>query len=487
MRKKIETILKSNTFKNSYWSVLEAVIYPIGLVIATPIFLKNLGVESYGLWMLINSILATISILNIGFGDATIKFISKYRAQQNNDAILKVIQVNFTIYNILALAALILGVLISLLIQNYDLFDVSGKFRDLIIYLIPLGCFTLGIKFLEQILLSVFKGFERYDKSAPLSLLSKLAVLIVNIILVLMGKSLVWVFSSMAITSLCMLIIELIFVKQFLPGAKFTPKIDRAVFKDVFEFGVWSWLQSIVVIVASQLDKFIVAQFAGLEVLAFYSLGTMVFNQLHTIFSAAAGWVFPKVSAKNEKNESTLNIFNKSRTIMISGALTALCLFFIAGQYLFPLWLGEDTYLQSKFFINGFIAYESIIVLSIIPYYFLIASGAIKYNTMAEIGAKTLNILCILILFKLMGLQGIIYGLILSTLIYIPLQNRLIQNKVFSSSHLFRINDFLIILPSVGLILIILLETNWKFVLIPIIIVLVKQIYFKSNSKLRSS
>jgi hypothetical protein len=33
------------------------------MLVATPLFLKNLGAEQYGIWMLINSIIASMAIL----------------------------------------------------------------------------------------------------------------------------------------------------------------------------------------------------------------------------------------------------------------------------------------------------------------------------------------------------------------------------------------------------------------------------------------
>ena len=52
----IQKLVYSQNFKNSFWNFVNALIYPLVLLIATPYFIHDLGVEQYGIWMLMNSI-----------------------------------------------------------------------------------------------------------------------------------------------------------------------------------------------------------------------------------------------------------------------------------------------------------------------------------------------------------------------------------------------------------------------------------------------
>ena len=100
VKPKINKLLRSGHARNSLWSVVEVVVYPASLLLATPFFLDQLGESEYGIWILANSIIASIGVLNIGLGDATIKFVSKYRAQNQPAKIKLVVQTNYTIYQI---------------------------------------------------------------------------------------------------------------------------------------------------------------------------------------------------------------------------------------------------------------------------------------------------------------------------------------------------------------------------------------------------
>lgn len=66
--------LKGNRdFKNIFFSFLSYLLIPILTFISVPIMLKNLGITRYGEWMLLNTIVAILLILNLGLGNTIIK------------------------------------------------------------------------------------------------------------------------------------------------------------------------------------------------------------------------------------------------------------------------------------------------------------------------------------------------------------------------------------------------------------------------------
>ena len=475
--------LQSNHLKNSIWNIAEVVLYPLGLLVATPLFINRLGVDQYGIWMLANSIIASIGVLNVGLGDATIKYISKYKALNKPDAIHKVVQSNYTIYLGLSILLGLVGIGLAFCIHQFNWFNIPIDTHDLMIALVPIGSITLGFRFLEQVFVATFKGFERYDISAKLLLASKGSILISNVVLVIFGFSLIHIFVFTAILSLTVLIVEIFFVKRYIPAFSFVPKLDRVITKEVVGFGLWSWIQSVFSIATAQLDKFIVASFAGVRILAFYSIGYMIYTQLHNVFAACANWLFPFVSAKIEKNEKVEPIYHKARFALLIAGLSIILALFLIKDVLFLGWLGEEVYQQSKPFIIGFMAYEALMVMSIIPYYFLSGSGLPKLNAFLELILKSLNIIGMLLFFYLFGVEGIVLGLISSVVLFIPFQDYIIQSRVFSQR--FNLKSIGVLLPSLIFLVVLLGEpNNLKYLFLLLIPLVMKWAFFnqyKSN------
>ncbi|MGL6323827.1 hypothetical protein ACSZML_12380 [Aeromonas rivipollensis] len=69
---------KGSSLKNSLFSVGDTLLLPFIMIVATPLFIDKLGVEQYGVWMFINSLVIALSFINIGGADTVIKYVSQY-------------------------------------------------------------------------------------------------------------------------------------------------------------------------------------------------------------------------------------------------------------------------------------------------------------------------------------------------------------------------------------------------------------------------
>ena len=63
-------------FVSPAWAILEYGSYPLLLLISTPWFLHQLGIDRYGHWMLLVATVSFGGVLNSGTGAATIKAVS---------------------------------------------------------------------------------------------------------------------------------------------------------------------------------------------------------------------------------------------------------------------------------------------------------------------------------------------------------------------------------------------------------------------------
>ena len=57
----------------------------VGLVY-TPYMLHKLGQSEYGLYSLVGSVIAYLTLMDFGFGNAVVRYTAKYRAEGKHDA-----------------------------------------------------------------------------------------------------------------------------------------------------------------------------------------------------------------------------------------------------------------------------------------------------------------------------------------------------------------------------------------------------------------
>ena len=199
-------------------------------------------------------------------------------------------------------------------------------------------------------------------------------------------------------------------------------------------FAKWSWVQSLFVMLSNQVDKLIVSTYAGLEMLSYYSIGFMVFAQLHNFFAALGAWLFP-YSARLKEDLSLFKSFkNKGLNYSVALSMVMLTALSVLEMPLFEVWLGADKYIQASLFIHYFIAFESIMLITIVPYYLLNGSGFVKQNTLMEIAFKIFNIVLYTSLYFMLGTTGLMLGLIISASLYVPFQHQYSQLLLVKSS-----------------------------------------------------
>jgi O-antigen/teichoic acid export membrane protein len=471
------SLSKEQFIKNSVWTFLELTLYPVLMIVATPLFIKKLGIEQYGLWMLVSTITLGMNVLNIGVGDTNIRLISKYRAENNTALIRRVFNFNFSLSLFLCFAACLVGC-IFYSFNFIALFYKTNDYRFANAILL-LASVSTGLKFVEISLLSVFKAFERFDINSKLVLFSKNSVMVSNLLLVLLNYSLTDIFVVSISITVVNILIQLLTLRFFKKGMIGLPSF--VFFKeklDELNYNFWYWLQSAVALLGFLADKLVVAYFTDVKTLGYYSIASLIGTQIHNFFLAFGSFIFPRVSFKLAENKDVDRVYFISRSLVALPGWSLIVFLILFGDVIFRLWLGTDTFMQSIYFIKLYLVYEAGMLLIIVPFYFINGTRQIKLNSLFELLIRTTHFLATISGYYLAGVNGIIYGLILSTFVNIPFQYFYFHNRVLLGA----VNGYqymLTILPVVFMLgLIIFANVFFTLFLTICIIISCKIIYF---------
>jgi len=415
------SLSKKQFIKNSVWTFLELTLYPVLMIVATPIFIRKLGIEQYGLWMLVSTITLGINVLNIGVGDTNIRLISKYRAENNFGLIKRVFNHNFSLSLFLCLSACLVGAVFyssNFISIFYKTTDYS--FANTILLL---ACFSSGIKFIEIAILSVFKAFERFDINSKLVLLSKNSSMTMNLVLVILNYDLISIFTISILINVLNILIQLAVLYYY--ERKIIGFPNLVFFReklDDLNYNFWYWSQSVVALLGFLADKLLVAYFTDVKTLGYYSIASLIGAQIHNFFLSFGSFIFPRVSFKLAENKDVARIYFISRGIVALLGWGLIAFLILFGDFIFKLWLGHETFINSIYFIKLYLVFEAGMLLIIVPFYFINGTQHIKLNSLFEIIIRSTHFIAMLGGFYLVGVNGIIYGLIASTFVNIPFQ-----------------------------------------------------------------
>jgi len=157
MTKKIT--LNKKDFFNGIIIALSSLLSPISFLVLTPIFINNLGLDQYGVWILIFSLSNFLRISTFGIETSTTHFVAK-----NSSYIKKKIFINnifLIIFFLFVLAFFFLFFLIQMsnfipFFKNYDNYEIIKNS-------IPFAITFTFINIYQNNLYSIINGLEKFN------------------------------------------------------------------------------------------------------------------------------------------------------------------------------------------------------------------------------------------------------------------------------------------------------------------------------------
>lgn len=424
-----------NYIKQSIWSVLEYIAYPLMMLATIPLYLKYLGVEQYGLWVFLYTLIGFGSLVNGGVAAGTIKEISAANLDNVNkiDRIIQEIVSNSLMLIIIINFIFLIPLGLFGWFYSPYFFSKIGN-TELIRFILLIAIYLIILEQIDGVYTATLRGIERYDVAAKLEIIMKLSIVITSLITAISTNDFYKTSIALLIASTTKSIIKIIFISSLLKIKLFSLKLDKKIAGKIFNFSKWSWMQTTGGFFLTVGDRLLIGALLGSTALSYYSIALQLTQQIHALPSAAMAFFFPMISRKkSEKNLKGVSC----KIIKINIFLTTLLSisFFFGGVYLIEIWINHTLSSDFLHMFNLMILAFSLLSINIAPHYILYGLGQSK-------GVAALNIvggiLYILICYQLIiyeGLAGaaeakIIFGIV--TLLNYPLLNRALNMRILN-------------------------------------------------------
>ncbi len=384
--------------KNSIYGVTDSLISPILMLIATPVFFSYLGVEGYAIWVLVNSVIASLAIFNLGGSEVAIKFVSSSRNKGSKDSAGEIFSTIFLFQSIIVLIIYVLFLTVAPIAIQIITSDNLLTMVSILYIAIPI----FFVKQSEEMLYAFFKGYEQFGQMVIISTISKILFFSTQIFIAISTESVINVFYGALIVSILLFFLQAVYIKRIHKSNISFSKANIKTAKSLLNFSAWNGLASLTTMLRSQSDKWLVSGLLGLKAFGFYSIGILVFNQLYNIVGSSVYWVFPEISKEAFDKK---HLARKYWKLLFFVCIVSLIISFtlIKFNFLFQLWLGEEFFQNSKYYINTFLLLFTVFSLSIISSLYLLGLGLVKYEFFVNavtFFAKVITIWAVIDVFK---------------------------------------------------------------------------------------
>ena len=333
--------MTTKVVKGSLWSLAGQVL-PLGVMLfSTPVVIRFLGAEGYGVLILVALIPGYLYFADFGMGMASTKFGSEAYAQGDQDKEGRIVRTSALIA---FLASVPFGLAIFIFSASIiELLNVPGHYQADAVLALRIASITFTVNFLNNIFNTPQLARLRMDLNTLVTSGFRILGIIATPIVLYLGGGIVGAVLVLMIVSLLTLAGHMFISRRLLPDL-FGVTIDRQSIRPLIKFGGALAIAGIAAAMLLNVEKLVLTRVTSVQILAYYSVA-FTFANMATMFSLAMGQsLVPAFSQllSPEKKAQLNSLFSRAMRINIFGLLPVLTVLCVIARPFFTTWAGED-------------------------------------------------------------------------------------------------------------------------------------------------
>ena len=310
----------------------------------TPYMLRMMGQSEYGLYSLVASVISYLTVLDLGLGNAIVRYTAKFRAEGKTTEQYEMFGMFLVLYIMIGGIAFVAG--LGLYFHVDSLFGATmtleelDKARIMMMFLI----FNLAVTFPMSIFGSIITAYERFVFPKVISILRILLNTVIMICLLEMGYKALAMVILQTIFNLLTLVINYFYCKYKLQIKIFFRHFQWGFLKEVAVYSFWIFLNVIMDRIYWSTGQFVLGAFVGTAAVAVFAIAIQLEHMYMQFSTAISGVFLPKVTAMVARNDNRKEISDLFiRTGRIQYIVIALILtgFIVFGRDFINLWAGS--------------------------------------------------------------------------------------------------------------------------------------------------
>lgn len=313
----------------------------------TPYMLRMMGQSEYGLYSLVASVIAYLTVLDLGFGNAIVRYTAKFRAEKKTEEQYEMFGMFFLLYLVIGIIAF--GIGLGLYFNVGTLFGDTmtavelDRARIMMLLLVA----NLAFTFPMSIWGSIIQAYEDFVFQKSLNIFRIILNTAVMICLLHFGYKAVAMVVVQTIFNVLTLVVNFIYCRRKLNIHIYSrfKHFHWGFLKEVAIYSFWIFLNAIMDRVYWSTGQFVLGAMVGTAAVAVFAIAIQL-EGMYMQFSTAISSVFlPKVTAMVATNRSRKEISDlfirtgRMQYIVLAYILSG---FIIFGRQFIELWAGAD-------------------------------------------------------------------------------------------------------------------------------------------------
>jgi O-antigen/teichoic acid export membrane protein len=383
--------------------------------ILTPFIINQLGVTSYGLWVLVGAVVAYGTLFDFGIWATVIKYVAEYRARGESEEAHHLVATALTLHTLLGLAVVVITLLLAPVFPK--LFNVPPADQATATALVMLSGLGIGISIPSTTSVAVLCGLQRFDLSNLISAGGTLLTGIATVVVLLLGGGVVAIVAVGIPLTLLMQIPSVWLVYYIAPDLKFGWKgAQRSLVRKVVSFGSPLFIMQVSGRLQNKTDEIVIGAVLPVSAIAPYSVARRLSEWASLLANQFVKVLLPLASELHVNTDWTRlrSLYLVSTRLTLAIYLPIGCAIVLLARPFLTAWVGPAFAASAP--LVGILTLSGLIDASQWPAGSVL-QGTARHHWLAVMSAcsAVLNLVLSIFLAQRMGVAGVALGTLIPT------------------------------------------------------------------------
>lgn len=316
----------------------------VGLLF-TPFMLRMLGKSEFGLYSLVASVVAYLTVLDLGLGNAVVRYTAKYRAENKQEEQYALFGMFLTLYCGVSLLVITAGAVLYHNVEHLFGSSLSVAEMERARVMVLLLIFNLAVTFPLSIFGSIIVAYENYVFQKLVNIARVLISPCLMIPVLLLGHKAIGIVMIITLLNITSLAANCWYCFTKLKIRLHFKKLEWGILKEISTYSFYIFLGVVVDKIYWGTGQFVLGIVAGTAVVAVYAIAVQLQMYYISLSTAISGVFLPKVTAmvtRNTSHKEVSDLFIKTGRIQFIVMAFVLSIFLLFGKTFIVLWAGTD-------------------------------------------------------------------------------------------------------------------------------------------------
>lgn len=402
---------RRNTISNYAKTVVSMVL----ALVTTPVLVHGLGRQRYGVWALAGAAVVYLELLELGFGETTVKYVAELEAKGDRDAVRGAIATSVWLLAVPGLLVLAVGALLAVVFPLF--FHLSPSLVTSMRVLLALLALDLAVSIPGDTFGGTLVALQRYD------------LLNVTLVAVLTAQAIAWVVVLAADGGLVALgvatvamslagqVARYVLVRRLVDGVTLSRRaFDRALVRPFAGLSLWYAIRDLAEFVIGRIDVIVVGLVVNVAGAAVYAVGEKLALVSARVVATANTTFFPHASELAARDDD-----DGLRAALVTGTRFSLA---ITGPLLMAIGVLARPALIA--WVGGSFGHADMVVVYLtiamaleVPVHtgvlMLRGTGRAKVPALVAAAEAVVNLSCSVAFGRALGIRGVALGTLVAT------------------------------------------------------------------------